>query len=54
MTIKELYEWAVKEGVENYDLCVCYRDEGGCHWEYEILGDCDENGIDNEMKEVIL
>lgn len=24
MTIEELYKWAVKNDVENYDLAVCY------------------------------
>lgn len=43
-TIKELYEWAVKEGVENLDLYIC-NDEGfavNCYTE-EIF--VDENKI---------
>lgn len=29
MTIKELYEMAVKQGIENYELRVHYSDDGG-------------------------
>lgn len=31
MTIKDLYEWAVENNVEKYELYVQYRDEGGCY-----------------------
>ena len=53
MTIKELYEWALQEHVEDYDLCVQYYD---CYYGYDKLGlgDCSENKIDVERKEVIL
>lgn len=54
MTIRELYEWAKTKGVEDYDLCAWYRDEGGCHYGYDTLDDCDENNIDNKLREVIL
>lgn len=29
MTIAELYEWAAKEGVENFELLIQYSDSGG-------------------------
>ena len=31
MTPKDLYEWAVEHGVENCDIEIQYRDEGGGH-----------------------
>ena len=33
MTIKDLYENAVKEGIENYQLYVAFRDDGGCYYD---------------------
>ena len=35
MTVKELYEWAVKNGAENFDIEVAYRDEGGFYYGYD-------------------
>lgn len=32
MTIKELYDWAVKNNVENLELSVQYEDGGGFYW----------------------
>ena len=29
MTIKEIYEWAKRNGVEDYEAVVKYRDGGG-------------------------
>ena len=29
MTVKELYEWAVKNGAENFDIEIFYKDENG-------------------------
>ena len=29
MTIKELYEWAVKNNCENYEVEIQHRDDGG-------------------------
>ena len=37
MTIKDLYENAVKEGVENYQLYVGFRDDGGCYYGTELV-----------------
>ena len=32
MTVKELYEWAVANGAENFDIEILYRDEGGYYY----------------------
>lgn len=37
MTVKELYEWAVKNGAENFDIEISYRDDGGY---YSGADDC--------------
>ena len=37
MTIKDLYENAVKEGIENYQLYVGFRDDGGCYYGTEPI-----------------
>lgn len=37
MTIKDLYEHAVKEGIENYQLHVQYRDGGGYYYGTELV-----------------
>lgn len=29
MTIRELYEWAKQQGIEDYDIEIQYRDDGG-------------------------
>ena len=29
MTIKDLYEWAVRNNCENYEVEIQYRDDGG-------------------------
>ncbi len=31
MTIKELYDWAVRNGVEDYSITCTYADDGGFH-----------------------
>ena len=31
MTIKDLYEWAIKNNCENYEVEIQYRDSGGCY-----------------------
>ena len=38
MTVKEFYEWAVANNVENLEMEVQYRDDGGCYY-----------GSDNEV-----
>ena len=40
MTVKELYEWAVANGAEDYDIEIQYRDVGGF---YSGVDDCDPN-----------
>ena len=48
ITIEELYKWAVKSDVENYDLAVCYDNE-----DKYIIERGDLN-IDYGMEEVFL
>jgi len=38
MTVKELYEWAVSQGAENFDIEIQYRDSGGY---YTGVDDCE-------------
>jgi len=42
MTVKELYEWAVSQGAENFDIEIQYRDGGGY---YTGVDDCDDYAI---------
>lgn len=37
MTIKELIEWAKKHDCLDCEVCVQYRDEGGCIVEWTII-----------------
>jgi hypothetical protein len=47
-TIKELYDWAVENGYENYEVLVGDDDGWPCHiYEYEMT-------IDKKIKEIIL
>ena len=39
MTVKELYEWAMKRNAENYDLMIQFRDDGGYYVGYEDAHD---------------
>lgn len=48
MTIKELYDKAVEDGIEDYEIWICYWDESSPADEYG------ENIIDNDEKRVIL
>lgn len=49
MTIKELYEVAVANGMENYEIRLQYQDDGGAYEgscqmsDYEC--DCNENTV---------
>ena len=49
MTIKELYEWAVKNNCENYEVEIQYRDSGGYYSGTDELAECDieidDNGV---------
>lgn len=38
MTVRELYEWAVANGAEDFDIEIQYRDGGGY---YNGVDDCD-------------
>ena len=53
MTIKELYEWAVKNGVENCDIEIQYRDSGGYYSGSDTLHEEDIE-IDNLHAAVFL
>lgn len=48
MTIEELYKWAVKSDVENYDLAVC------CDNEDKYIIERGDLNIDYGMEEVFL
>lgn len=41
MTIKDLYEYAVKNGVENCDIEIQYADGGGFYYGTRDLYECD-------------
>lgn len=51
MTIKDLYEEAVKNGREDYDIRVQYQDDGGC---YPGSTYASEVEWDDTMKEVTI
>lgn len=53
MTIKQLYEWAVKNEVENYDIEIQYRDSGGYYYGSSSLYESDID-IDHLRSEVTL
>ena len=53
MTIKELYEWAVKNEIENYSIEIQYRDGGGYYSGSESLYASDIQ-INHLCSEVIL
>ena len=53
MTIKELYEWAVERGVENYNIEIQYRDGGGYYYGTDTLHQAYIE-IVSERSEVIL
>lgn len=53
MTIKELYEWSVKNGVEDYDIEIQYRDGGGYYYGSSSLYESDIE-IDHIRFEVTL
>lgn len=48
MTIKELYDWAKKQGIEDYDICLAGND-----WGYGYINECDIE-INHERKEITL
>ena len=53
MTIKDLYNWAVENGVENFEIQIQYRDGGGY---YCGSDSCEQDNIeiDTLHNEVIL
>lgn len=53
MTIREFYEWAVAQGVEDYTLSVNYRDGGGWYHGDEYANEADFT-IRKEYEEVVI
>lgn len=53
MTIKDLYEWAVKNGVEDFDIEIQHRDGGGYYYGSSSLYESDIE-IDRLRSEVTL
>lgn len=51
MTIKEIYEWAKQNNVENYEAVVQYRDDGGDYYGEDEEVRC---YVDENEKRVIL
>ena len=53
MTIRDLYNWAVENGVENFEIQIQYRDDGGY---YSGTDSCEQDNIEiNHLNnEVIL
>ena len=49
MTIKELYDWAIKNGVENLEIRLIKNEDG----DYQYP-DVDDINIDTEWNEVVL
>ena len=41
MSIAELSQWAVENGVENFEIYIGYRDGGGCYCGSDPLQFCD-------------
>lgn len=54
MTIKEFYEWAVSNGVQDFTLCVNYRDDGGWYCGNEEVRDEADFSIDENLREVVI
>lgn len=53
MTIKYLYEWAIENGVEEYDIEIQYCDGGGFYYGTRTLYESDIE-IDHLRSEVTL
>lgn len=49
MTIKELYDWAVKNGVENLEIRIIKNEDG----DYQYL-DINDINIDTKWNEVVI
>lgn len=41
MTLRELWQWAVDNSVEDYEIYIGYRDGGGCYSGSELLKEYD-------------
>jgi hypothetical protein len=53
MTIKELYDWAIKNGVENFEIRLVENEDGDYCGEYWYFG-VDDINIDTEWNEVVI
>ena len=53
MTIKELYGWAVKNGVENFEIRLMEKEDGDYYGDYWYF-DVDDIKIDTEWNEVVI
>ena len=53
LTIEELYKWAVKNQIQNYNIEVQYRDDGGDYYGTEAIS-IDYIRIRSDEKKVIL
>ena len=53
MTIKEFYEWAVAQGVQDFTLSVNYRDGGGWYSGSEEVCEADFS-INEKFEEVVI
>ncbi len=51
MTIKELYDWAVEKGIENFDIVCAYADGGG-FYNGNRNADLADVTIDTQLQEV--
>ena len=47
MTIEELYNWAIDNNCENYDVEIQYRDDGGFYIGTTILDEADIEVIED-------
>lgn len=49
MTIKELYEEAVANGKENYEIRLQYQDGGGCYSGSCYMSEIEYDGLKEEV-----
>lgn len=54
MTVKELYDWACKNNLENFDIEIQYRSGAGYHYGRDSLNHEWEIEVDHEEQIVIL
>ena len=54
MTVKELYDWACENNLEDFDIEIQYRSGAGYHYGRDSLNHEWEIEVDHEEKIVIL